>query len=99
VKAREILEGRAVSLAEELDWAKVHVLVAEIEEREGLEPRSLKEAMRRAGWELWKWAMEEELAMLGDAGMWELVDAPFGANIVGSKWVFKAKKDAARNVI
>jgi hypothetical protein len=43
--------------------------------------------------------MEEELAMLGDAGMWELVNAPFGANIVSPKWVFKAKNDAAGNVI
>jgi hypothetical protein len=50
-------------------------------------------------WELWKQAMEEELTMLGDAGTWELVDPPFGANIVGSKWVFKAKKDAAGSVI
>ena len=32
------------------------------------------------------------------AGTWELVDAPNGVNIVGSKWVFRAKKDVARNV-
>jgi hypothetical protein len=43
--------------------------------------------------------MEEELTMLGEAGMWELVNAPFSANIVGSKWVFKAKKDTAGNVV
>ena len=33
------------------------------------------------------------------AGTWELVDVPAGANIVGSKWVFCAKKDAAGNVV
>jgi hypothetical protein len=43
--------------------------------------------------------MEEELTMLGEAGTWELVNAPFSTNIVGSKWVFKAKKDAAGNVV
>lgn len=99
LKAREILEGKAVGLAEELDWAEVHVLAAEIEEAEGLEPGSLKEAMGRADWELWKKAMEEELTMLGDTGTWGLVDPPSGVNIVGSKWVFKAKKDAAGNVV
>ena len=33
------------------------------------------------------------------AGTWELVDVPAGANIVGSKWVFRAKKDTARNIV
>ena len=31
-------------------------------------------------------------------GTWELVDTPKGASIVGSKWVFQAKKNAAGNV-
>jgi len=33
------------------------------------------------------------------AGTWELVNAPEGANIVGSKWVFRARKDAAGNMV
>jgi len=37
--------------------------------------------------------------MLEDAGTWELVDLPAGANLVGSKWVFWVKKDAAGQVI
>ena len=36
-----------------------------------------------------------ELATLKAAGTWILEEAPPGANIIGSKWVFKAKKDAA----
>ena len=32
------------------------------------------------------------------AGTWKLEEAPPGANIIGSKWVFKVKKDAAGNV-
>jgi hypothetical protein len=48
---------------------------------------------------MWKTAIEEELAMLGNTGTWELVDTPYGVNIVRSKWVFKAKKDAAGNMV
>ena len=33
------------------------------------------------------------------AGTWEVIDKPDGVNVVGSKWVFRAKKDAAGNVI
>ena len=43
--------------------------------------------------------MEEELTMLGDTRTWELVDSPNNVNVVGLKWVFKAKKDAAGNVV
>jgi hypothetical protein len=40
----------------------------------------------------------EELATLKAASTWRLEEAPPGANIIGSKWVFKAKKDAAGNI-
>ena len=48
---------------------------------------------------MWEKAIHEELAVLKAAETWELVDAPIGANIVGSKWVFCAKKDAASNMV
>ena len=66
---------------------------------EALEPRSLAEAKRGVDWPLWEKAIHEELATLKEAGTWELVTAPEGANIVGSKWVFRAKKDAAGKII
>ena len=37
--------------------------------------------------------------MLREAGTWEVVDIPKNVNIVGSKWVFKAKKDSSRNIV
>ena len=64
-----------------------------------MELQSLSEAKKQPDWPLWEKAIEEELASLKAAGMWEVVDAPKGVNIVGSKWVFRAKKDAAGNVI
>ena len=38
--------------------------------------------------------MQEELASLNKHNTWDLVDLPAGKNLVGSKWVFKTKRDA-----
>ena len=74
-------------------------LAAEISETEALEPRNLTEAKSRPDWPLWEKAIEDELGQLKAAGTWKLVNAPDGANIVGSKWVFRAKKDANGKVV
>ena len=76
-----------------------YAFAAETSNAEALEPRSLAEAKKRPDWPLWEKAIEEELATLKDAGTWEVVDVPKGVNIVGSKWVFRAKKDVAGNVV
>jgi len=68
-------------------------------ESEALEPSSFAEARQRLDWLQWEAGIKEELATLQAAGTWELVNVPHGANIVGSKWVFRAKKDAAGNVV
>lgn len=75
-----------------------HTFMAETADSEALEPRSLTEAKRRPDWSLWEKAIDDELATLKAAGTWRLEEAPAGANIIGSKWVFKAKKDAAGNI-
>jgi len=76
-----------------------YVFAAVIASSEALEPRSLAEAKRQPEWSLWEAAINEELATLKAAGTWELVDAPGGANVVGSKWVFRIKKDAGGNAV
>ena len=73
----------------------INVFMAETTDSEALEPRTLAEAKRRPDWLQWEQAILEELATLKAAGTWVLEEAPPGANIIGSKWVFKAKKDAA----
>jgi hypothetical protein len=50
-------------------------------------------------WPLWEKAIQEEISVLKATETWELVDAPKGVNIVGSKWVFCTKKDAAGIVV
>jgi hypothetical protein len=76
-----------------------HAFAAEVSNAEALEPKSLAEARKQPDWPLWEKAIEEELETLRAAGTWEVVDAPVGVNVVGSKWVIRAKKDAAGNVI
>ena len=81
------------------NFADEYAMVADMGEMEAIEPRNLTEARRRPDWLQWEKAIEEELVVLDKAGTWKLVDAPPRANIVGSKWVFRAKKDAARNIV
>jgi hypothetical protein len=81
------------------DFAEEYAMAAEISEAEVLELRSLREAKQHPDWPLWEKVIQEELKVLHNAGTWELTDAPIGGNMVGSKWVFQAKKDAAGNVI
>jgi hypothetical protein len=89
--------------ADAIDWATnaidEYALAAETTNSEALEPQSLSEAKSRPDWKLWEKAIEEELETLRAAGTWKLEEAPEGVNVVGSKWVFKAKKDAAGNVV
>jgi hypothetical protein len=92
-------EVEAGNIGMAADFIDEYCMVAEMSESEALEPRDLKEARSRPDWLLWEKAIHEELAVLKAAGTWELVDSPTGANIVGSKWVFRAKKDAAGNVV
>ena len=73
-------------------------LLAETSDVEALEPRMLAEAKRRPDWLLWEKAINEELATLKKARTWRLETPPSEANMIGSKWVFKAKKDAVGNI-
>jgi len=43
--------------------------------------------------------MKKKLVILKEAKMWKLVDVPISINIVSYKWVFKAKKNIAGNVV
>jgi hypothetical protein len=81
-------------------WLGLEVaLAAETADSEVLKPRNLVEAKRRPDWPLWEQAIREELDTLHAAGTWTLEHAPPGANVIGSKWVFKAKKDASGKIV
>ena len=76
-----------------------YALVAKTSYTEALEPQNLAEAKSCPDWTLWENVIQEQLLVLKATGTWELVESPRGANLVGSKWVFRAKKDAAGNVV
>jgi hypothetical protein len=92
------VEEGSPALLEDFDSME-SVFATETADAEALEPRTLAEAKRRPDWPSWEKAIEEELATLKAAGTWRLENAPPGANVIGSKWVLKAKKDAAGNVV
>ena len=41
--------------------------------------------------------MKDEINFMASNGVWDLVELPSGARVVGCKWVFKTKKDSLGN--
>ncbi|GJW49679.1 retrovirus-related pol polyprotein from transposon TNT 1-94 [Tanacetum coccineum] len=54
------------------------------------EPKKLSEAMKHPGWID---DMQEELNQFYKNKVWTLVPLPYGKIVIGSKWVFRNKKD------
>ncbi|CAI7870966.1 unnamed protein product [Closterium sp. NIES-53] len=61
-------------------------------------PRTHTEALASPDAPLWKQAMEKELASIKENDVFELVDPPKGAYLVGCKWVLKKKLGADGSV-
>jgi hypothetical protein len=55
------------------------------------DPRTVREAVDSEDGNLWKRAMEEEMASLDKNEAWDLVELLAGRKPIGSKWVFKKK--------
>jgi hypothetical protein len=81
-------------LTELTDHQELTYMVAiAIQEVQG-DPKTLQQARSRSDWPQWQEAMDRELATLEGAQTWELVSRPPGKNVVGSKWVFRIKRNA-----
>jgi len=63
------------------------------------DPKTLAQAMGRPDWPEWKLAMEEELALMAKYDVWDVVDEPVDTNIVGSRWVFRIKRDSNGKIL
>jgi len=65
------------------------------------EPQSYKEAMASLDMDAWQHAMMEEHQAIMDAGVWEVFemkDLPVGRKLVGSRWVYKVKRNSDGSV-
>nr|GEU57928.1 Gag-Pol polyprotein [Tanacetum cinerariifolium] len=60
------------------------------------DPKTIKEAMADSAWIE---AMQEELHQFNRLQVWELVDKPFGKNVINLKWIWKNKKDEDQTII
>ncbi|KAL6348596.1 hypothetical protein AAG906_016116 [Vitis piasezkii] len=47
---------------------------------------------------LWYNAMKDEMSSMKCNDVWDLVELPNGAKVIGCKWVFKTKKDSLGNI-
>jgi Reverse transcriptase (RNA-dependent DNA polymerase) len=91
-------ESHAAITFEAVDGEDEYILIAMTAEVEAIEPQTLAEAKRSPDWLHWQQAMQEEIQTLEKAGTWEVVEALPNANIIGSKWVWQIKKNAAGEV-
>jgi transposase InsO family protein len=63
------------------------------------EPASFNEAVQGPNKEKWMGAMKEELNSIMKNNTYELVELPTGRKAIGSKWVFKIKRDVNGNIV
>ena len=61
------------------------------------DPPTLTDALRRSDAQNWINAMKEELQSIKDNQTWCLCDLPPGRKYIGTKWVFKMKRDGNNN--
>ena len=62
------------------------------------EPTTYEEALRSDDVDLWKQAMDEEIASLHANNTWSLEEVPPGVKPIPVKWVYKVKRDASGNI-
>ena len=63
------------------------------------DPASYEQAMRSSDAARWAQAIEEEYQALINTNTWTLCELPRGANVIGSRWVFKTKRDETGKIV
>ena len=63
-----------------------------------IEPSTFKEAMQLPERDSWKSSMDDEIETFVKRGVYEEVQKPTKARVLGGKWIYKLKKDADGNV-
>ena len=94
----DVFEGRPGTEAPPDDDDVVYAMVASVGRAEGLDPSTIEEARVRSDWPKWEDTISKELASLEAARTWDVIECPPGVNIIGYKWVFKIKRNAAGEI-
>ena len=58
-----------------------------------------QKAMKRPDKQLWSEAIHTELESLSKTRTWDICDVPVGRKALGSKWIFRIKRDQMNNII
>ncbi|KAD5802688.1 hypothetical protein E3N88_14048 [Mikania micrantha] len=87
VKTRNHLSSGG--LADVLDFADVNFCAHSCFISQ-VEPKTITEALKE---ESWLDTMQEELLQFKKLGVWQLVDRPKGAKLIGTRWVLRCKRD------
>ena len=83
---RERKPSRKIIETAELNYAYMTSLITETDET-----KNVMDALNDPNWVT---AMESEMKSLKENETWDLVPRPSGVNIVGSRWVFKIKRNS-----
>ena len=62
------------------------------------EPEDYNMAMKSSNSNEWKMACQKEIDTLRSYDTWELVMPPSNINIIGSRWIFRIKRDNLGNI-
>lgn len=65
----------------------------------GSEPKTYKQATNCEEKQMWLESMQTELKSIERNNTWTLVDLPAGRQAIGSKWVYKIKRDENNNPV
>lgn len=84
---------------EVIDCLFEHAFEAHVSEVEGIEPATTKEAMSLPTADLWMKAQNEEIEALVKAETWTYEHPPQGATVLGARYIYKLKRDAAGNIV
>ena len=98
MQAGEGIAALADEREHESDEEVAYMMAAGIAEAEGLDPSTVHEAKAREDWPKWEGTINTELQSLEEVKTWDVVECFDGANVVGCKWVFKIKKNAASEI-
>jgi hypothetical protein len=63
------------------------------------DPPTFADALRRPDSKEWLKSMEDEMQSIQDNDTWTLCDLPPGRKCIGTKWVFKTKRDGNNNFL